>query len=138
MLQGPREDSSGSQEMRSASLQPLIGKAAANGGTPKATRLKPSRPPPPPPTAVELEGATVSPSSAASCSVSLQPVWMILRVKPCLSLLLWQTGPRELLWAIHDPCGFLGRTKKRVGLKDINAETHMPDDSYCLILTVPC
>ena len=83
MLQGPREDSSGSQEMRSASLQPLIGKAAANGGPPKATRLKPSRPPPPPPTAVELEGVTVSPLSLAYCSVSLQPVCMVLHMKPC-------------------------------------------------------
>ena len=59
-LQGPGDDNTMTSEMRSASLQPLIGKAAANGGPPKAMRLKPSRPPPPPPTAADLEGAAVS------------------------------------------------------------------------------
>ena len=48
---------------RSASLQPLIGRPAADGGPPKAARLRPSRPPPPPPSAAELEGSTVRPRS---------------------------------------------------------------------------
>ena len=60
LLQGSGDSNAGMTEQRSASLQPLIGKAVANGAPPKATRLKPSRPPPPPPTAVELDGTAVS------------------------------------------------------------------------------
>ena len=60
LLQGPGEECGAMTEQRSASLQPLIGRAVVNGGPQKATRLKPNRPPPPPPTSADLDGAAVS------------------------------------------------------------------------------
>ena len=72
-------------EQRSASLQPLIGKAAVNGGPPKGTRLKPSRPPPPPPTSADLDVVAVSLSHVFPqlCSMSLSGCMHPCVTMPC-------------------------------------------------------